>query len=191
VADRRPPSRPAAGPGQRRRLRGRLARLFGDVAQVFGKTAQDLNINDPGVVAPALFELVYTTRRPIRRSNAGTRDAPRGCHGTSCASPSVRFSWSRPGRRRTSERDVLPKLDAARLPPASRSGPGRAHAALVRAPEVEGRRLAPYRSLDHAGSQGRRERCGDRLDRRALINRLSRPISDVRHPTRDAGIMSF
>jgi len=67
--------------------------FFGDAAQVFGKTAQDLNINDPGVVAPALFELVYTTRRPIRRSNAGTRDAPRGCHGTSCASPSVRFSW--------------------------------------------------------------------------------------------------
>ena len=93
MADRRPPSRPAAGPGQRRRLRGRLARLFRRRGEVFGKTAQDLNINDPGVVAPALFELVYTTPRPIWRSNAGTRDAPRGCHGTSCASPSVRFSW--------------------------------------------------------------------------------------------------
>ena len=31
----------------------------GDAAQLFGKTAHDLNIGDPGVVVPALFQLVY------------------------------------------------------------------------------------------------------------------------------------
>ncbi|WP_026871768.1 alpha/beta fold hydrolase [Inquilinus limosus] len=30
-----------------------------DAAQFFGKTAHDLNVNDPGVVVPALFQLVY------------------------------------------------------------------------------------------------------------------------------------
>jgi hypothetical protein len=78
------------------------------------------------------------------------------------------FLRGRSGRRRRGERDVMPKLDGARLPPLSRSGPGRPYAAVVLALEVEGRRLVPHRSLDHAGSQGRRERCGDRLDRRAL-----------------------
>ena len=31
----------------------------GDATQLFGKTAHDLNIGDPGVVVPALFQLVY------------------------------------------------------------------------------------------------------------------------------------
>ena len=75
--------------------------FFGDAAQVFGKTAQDLNINDPGVVAPALFELVYdpATDPAFRRWHARRAQ----CHGTSCASPSVRSSWeptrSAPDRR--------------------------------------------------------------------------------------------
>jgi pimeloyl-ACP methyl ester carboxylesterase len=33
--------------------------FFGDAAQLFGKTAHDLNTDDPGVVVPALFQLVY------------------------------------------------------------------------------------------------------------------------------------
>ena len=75
--------------------------FFGDAAQVFGKTAQDLNINDPGVVAPALFELVYdpATDPAFRRWHARRAQ----CHGTSYASPSVRSSWeptrSAPDRR--------------------------------------------------------------------------------------------
>jgi pimeloyl-ACP methyl ester carboxylesterase len=31
----------------------------GEAAQLFGKTAHDLNVSDPGVVVPALFQLVY------------------------------------------------------------------------------------------------------------------------------------
>lgn len=31
----------------------------GDAAQAFGKTAHELNVGDPGVVVPALFQLVY------------------------------------------------------------------------------------------------------------------------------------
>ena len=33
-----------------------------DAAQLFGKTAHDLNVGDPGVVVPALFQLVYDPR---------------------------------------------------------------------------------------------------------------------------------
>jgi pimeloyl-ACP methyl ester carboxylesterase len=164
--------------------------FFGDAAQVFGKTAEDLNINDPGVVAPALFELVY---------DAGTDPAFKRWHAR---------------RAQGMPRHVVRESFGPIFLGGDQVGAGQASATFCRSlrppvyhlyrDPVQAERMrrwfahpkskvdsGPYRSWDHAGSQGRRERCGDRLDRRALINRLSRPISDVRHPTRDAGIMSF
>jgi pimeloyl-ACP methyl ester carboxylesterase len=43
-----------------------------DVAQLFDKTAHDLSVGDPGLVVPALFELVYdpTTDRAYQRWHA-------------------------------------------------------------------------------------------------------------------------
>ena len=43
-----------------------------DVAQLFDKTAHDLSVGDPGLVVPALFELVYdpTTDRAYKRWHA-------------------------------------------------------------------------------------------------------------------------